>query len=247
DGTGSFAVTLKTVGVQSITATSGGLTGSQANITVNPAAATHVVVTASPTSASVGAEVCVTVTAYDSYNNVATGYTGTVHLTSTDPKAILPADYTLGADQGAHAFVVIFQTTGNQTVTATDTAHKTITVTSASISVTAGTAIQHGQSAGIGFWNSKNGQALIDSFNGGPGSTALANWLAASFPNLYGASAGSDNLTGQTNTQGAAFYQTLFGLPAPQPDAQGLATALNLVATPPAPGGTGGRAHRVVV
>jgi hypothetical protein len=248
NGSGSFNVTLKTAGPQSITATSGALTGSQANITVNPAAATHFVVTASPTSASVGAEVIVTVTAYDPYNNVATGYTGTAHLTSTDPKAILPANYSfVAADSGAHTFVVIFQTTGTPTVTATDTAHATITGTSAPITVAAGTAIQQGQSAGIGFWNSSNGQALIKSFNGGPSSTALANWLAASFPNIYGTSAGSDNLTGQPNAQVAAFYQHLFGLSAPKLDAQVLATALNVYATTSSLGGTAGVAYGFVV
>jgi parallel beta-helix repeat protein len=248
NGSGSFNVTLKTAGSQSITATSGGLTGSQSGVTVNPAAANHFVVTASPTSATVGAEVCVTVTACDPYNNVATGYTGAVHLTSTDPKAILPADYTFAAaDHGTHTFVVIFQTTGTPTVTATDTAHATITGTSAPITVTAGTAIQHGQSAGIGFWHGPNGQALIDSFNGGPSSTALANWLAASFPNLYGACAGSDNLTGQTNTQVAAFYRQLFGLSGPKLDAQVLATALNVYATTSSLGGTAGVAYGFVV
>jgi len=190
----------------------------------------------------------VTVTACDPYHNVAIGYTGTVHFTSTDPKAILPANYRfVAADHGAHAFVVIFQTTGTPTVTATDTAHATITGTSAAITVTAGTAIQHGQSATIGFWNGPNGQALIDSFNGGPSSTALANWLAASFPNLYGASAGSDNLTGQTNAQVAAFYQRLFGLSAPKLDAQVLATALNVYATTSSLGGTAGVACGFVV
>jgi hypothetical protein len=132
-------------------------------------------------------------------------------------------------------------------VTATDTAHATIAGTSAPIAVTAGAAIQHGQSAGIGFWNGPNGQALINFFNGGPGSTALANWLAASFPNLYGASAGSDNLTGRTNAQVAAFSQKLFGLSAPKLDAQVLATALNVYATTLSLGGTAGQAYGFAV
>jgi hypothetical protein len=173
---------------------------------------------------------------------------GNRRFTSTDPEAILPADYRfVAADDGAHAFVVIFRTTGNRAVTATDTAHKTITGTSAPIGVTADGAIQHGQSAGIGFWNSSNGQALIDRFNGGPGSTALASWLAASFPNLYGAPAGSDDLAGRTNAQVAAFDQKLFGLAGPKLDAQVLATALNVYATTSALGGTAGAAYGFVV
>jgi hypothetical protein len=248
NGSGSFNVTLKTAGAQSITATSGSLTGSQSGITVNPAQASTLVVTASPSSVTVGAEVSVTVTACDPYHNVATGYTGTVQFTGTDPKAILPTNYRfVAADHGAHTFVVIFQTTGNPTVTAIDTVKKTITGTSSPISVTADSPVQQGQSAGIGFWNNKNGQALIKSFNGGPGAMALANWLAASFPNIYGTSAGSDNLTGQTNTQVAAFYQKLFGLSGPKLDAQVLATALNVYATTSALGGTAGVAYGFVV
>ena len=38
-----------------------------------------------------------TVTAYDAYGNVATGYTGTVAFTSSDPQACFPADYTFTA------------------------------------------------------------------------------------------------------------------------------------------------------
>jgi len=48
----------------------------------------------------------VTVTAFDQYGNIATGYTGTVHFGSSDGQAVLPApDYTFaGADEGFHAF-----------------------------------------------------------------------------------------------------------------------------------------------
>jgi uncharacterized repeat protein (TIGR01451 family) len=51
------------------------------------------------------------------------GYSGTVHFTSSDPTAIVPADYTFTvADQGAHTFTGGFtmKTVGNQSITATD-------------------------------------------------------------------------------------------------------------------------------
>jgi parallel beta-helix repeat protein len=70
--------------------------------------------------------------------------------------------------------------------------------------------VQPGQTASLGFWHSKPGQTLISSFNGGSNSTALANWLATTFPRLYGALAGPHNLTGMTNAQVAVFYDTLF-------------------------------------
>ena len=65
------------------------------------------------------------VTAYDSYSNVASGYGGTVHLTSTDPEAVLGADAQLSA--GQRAFSVQLWTTRAQTVTATDTVNSSLT------------------------------------------------------------------------------------------------------------------------
>jgi hypothetical protein len=87
------------------------------------------------------------------------------------------------------------------------------------------------QNATINFWAGTHGQSLIDSFNGGATSTALATWLAASFPNLYGASAGSNNLTGKTNAQVAALFETFYAEARPKPDAQVLASALNIYVT----------------
>lgn len=51
---------------------------------------------------------------------------------------------------------------------------------------------------------------MILSLNGGATSTQLANWLAATLPNMYGASAGASNLTGMTNAQVWNFYNSLF-------------------------------------
>jgi hypothetical protein len=107
--------------------------------------------------------------------------------------------------------------------------------------------VQPGQSAGIGFWNNPNGQMLIDSFSGGPNSTALANWLATTFPNLYGSEAAANNLTGNTNAQVAAFYQSLFAASGPSPGAEVLATALSEYATTSSLGGTVGSNYGVLV
>jgi hypothetical protein len=106
---------------------------------------------------------------------------------------------------------------------------------------------QYNQAGDIGFWHGNNGQALINSFNGGPTSTALANWLASSFPNLYGTKAGADNLTGKTNTQVAAFFQSLWALHHDNADVQVLATALNVYATTFSLGGTAGVAYGFLV
>ena len=61
-----------------------------------------------------------TVTATDMYGNPVGSYTGSVTLTSTDPRASLPGTYTYSAaDAGSHVFAVALDTAGNQTVTAT--------------------------------------------------------------------------------------------------------------------------------
>jgi len=81
-----------------------------------------------PAVATVGQALSFTVSAIDSNNNVATGYTGTVHFTSSDAAATLPANTTLV--NGTGTFTVTFNTAGTQTLTATDTVTGTITGTS---------------------------------------------------------------------------------------------------------------------
>ncbi|MFX5306131.1 hypothetical protein ABTC94_20170, partial [Acinetobacter baumannii] len=57
-----------------------------------------------------------------------TGYSGTVHFTSTDAAAVLPADMTL--TNGIATFSETFDTAGSQAITATDTVSAGITGTS---------------------------------------------------------------------------------------------------------------------
>jgi hypothetical protein len=125
-----FSATLKTAGTQSITATdtvTTGMTSSQTGIAVNPAAASVLVITG-PSSVTTGVAFSITVTAYDAYGNVATGYTGTVQFKSTDSTAKLPANYTFNAsDKGTHTFSgVVLKKKGKQSITATDTLSSSI-------------------------------------------------------------------------------------------------------------------------
>jgi uncharacterized repeat protein (TIGR01451 family) len=136
NGTGIFSVTLRTAGTQSVMATdtvASSITGS-ANVSVSAAAATHFTVSA-PASATAGSAFNFTVTAQDQFNNTATGYGGTVHFTSTDGSATLPANSTLAS--GIGTFSATLRTVGNQTITATDTVTSSITGTSNAIAVTA--------------------------------------------------------------------------------------------------------------
>ena len=82
-----------------------------------------------------------TITAYDAYGNIATGYTGTVSLTSS--KRIRRAGerivHRLRRGQ-ARAFFATLDTSGTQSITATDTASSSITGTDSGIAVQAAAA-----------------------------------------------------------------------------------------------------------
>jgi hypothetical protein len=65
-----------------------------------------------------------TVTVLDPFGNTVTGYTGTVHFSSSDRQANLSDDYTFTADdQGTHPFSATLFTAGSQSLTARDVAH----------------------------------------------------------------------------------------------------------------------------
>ena len=72
-----------------------------------------------PASSGAGFAFTFTVTARDAANNVASGYSGTVHFTSSDPAAGLPHDSMLV--NGTQTFTATLTNAGFQTITATDT------------------------------------------------------------------------------------------------------------------------------
>src|SRR5204863_8539233 len=132
-------------GVTSVTATANNIIGSYTvtaaatgyngpatfSLTNTAGPATHFTVTA-PANSTAGSPFSITVTARDVNENVATGYTGTVHFTKSDSGAgsSVPGDYTFTVgDAGVHTFTngVTFVSAGSQTVTATDTVTNTIT------------------------------------------------------------------------------------------------------------------------
>jgi len=120
NGTGTFSATLTKVGSAVITATDtvkSTITGPSGLITVSAGVAASLTVTG-PSSVTAGAGIQVTVTAKDVYGNVATGDTDTIHLTSTDPSAVLYSDAALV--KGAKTITIKLKTVGSQTVTATD-------------------------------------------------------------------------------------------------------------------------------
>ncbi len=114
------------------------------SITVQADAATHFAVSA-PANATAGTAFNVTVTALDAGDNTVTNYTGTVHFTSSDGQAILPADAML--TNGVGTFSSTLETAGSQTITATDTTTSSITGTSNTVSVSSAAATHFAVSA----------------------------------------------------------------------------------------------------
>jgi WD40 repeat protein len=94
--------------------------------------ATHFTVTA-PATASENTFFGFTLLALNASNQTVAGYSGTVHLTSSDPQAVPSADSTL--TNGAGTFSASLASDGNQTITATDTVTASITGVSSSIDV----------------------------------------------------------------------------------------------------------------
>ncbi|QJW98777.1 beta strand repeat-containing protein [Frigoriglobus tundricola] len=171
-GAHTFTVTLKTAGSESVTATdtvTSALTSS-ASTTVSAAAASALQLS-EPTTATAGSAFSVTATLKDAYGNVATGYRGTVHFTSTDGQAGLPANYTFtAADAGTHTFTVTLKTAGSESVTATDTVTSTITGTAAT---TVSTSSSSATVLGFNF-NGDTGRETSDA------ATTVATGLSAS-------------------------------------------------------------------
>jgi hypothetical protein len=74
-----------------------------------------------PTTVSQGVASNLTLTIRGSLVPLLPNYVGTVHFTSSDSSAVLPADYTFtAADSGAHTFSITLNTVGSQTVSAVD-------------------------------------------------------------------------------------------------------------------------------
>jgi hypothetical protein len=130
-GVHTFGATLLTAGTQSITATDAanpGLSGTEGNILVNPAAADYFVISA-PSTVRYGVAFSLTVTVKDYFGNVVPGYTGTVHFSSTGTRASLPRNYTFtAADRGVRTFTgLVLRTRGQQYITVTDTLYNSLT------------------------------------------------------------------------------------------------------------------------
>jgi hypothetical protein len=134
NGVGTFDATFETSGVQTITASkpdNSAINGTSSGVTVTPETAVAVALSA-PSTGRVGQSMTVTLTADDTFGNTATGYSGTVNLTTTDATAVLPATATL--TNGVGSFSVTFGTPGAESITATP-ASGGLTPSTASVAV----------------------------------------------------------------------------------------------------------------
>jgi hypothetical protein len=95
--------------------------------------ATHFSVMSATAAPVAGASFNITITALDATGQMVASYSGTVHFTSTDGQAVLPASSAVA--NGTATVQVTLETAGPQFVTATDTA--SLTGTSNAITVTA--------------------------------------------------------------------------------------------------------------
>ena len=120
NGVGTFPVTLRTAGSQQITVTdqANSLTGSTL-VNVVPGPATTLTL-GTPPQTNDGLPFTFTVSALDQFGNAATSYSGTVHISSSDALATLPANAALS--HGTGTFTATLVTTGNQFLAAGDVA-----------------------------------------------------------------------------------------------------------------------------
>jgi hypothetical protein len=163
----SNAGPLLAAGVQTLSATSPFLPTASTTISITPATASRFQVAAPATATAGDPTTAVTVVALDAFGNVAPSYVGTVHFTSTDAQAGLPANYTFtAADAGVHTFAVALRTSGTQTVSATDTLSPTANGVTPGIVVTPGVAVGLSLSGGGGFVGSPHVVAVyaVDGF-----------------------------------------------------------------------------------
>jgi hypothetical protein len=116
-------VRLRSPGYQTITLadTVYPFVGGAAAVTINVGPINHFEVTA-PASGTAGSSFNVVLTAFDAGDNRVIAYADSVHFTSDDGNATLPADYTFVAgDQGMHTFPgLILTRAGADTITVTD-------------------------------------------------------------------------------------------------------------------------------
>lgn len=157
-GSQTFDVPFDTAGTQTLTVTDG-MTSAQVSVVVLPGLAASLQVTG-PTTAPSGTTATFTVNALDGEGNLATGYSQSVSLSSSDTTAVLPSGLTLS--DGTAMFTATLYASGTQTIEAADGAN--VLPGTANV-IVAGTALVNGNLVVAG--TSGNDTIAIDAFGAG--------------------------------------------------------------------------------
>jgi hypothetical protein len=210
-GSHVFSATLGTAGLQSLTARdafNGAPVGSQA-IAVTPAAAASLTVAGFPATTTAGVAHSFTVTARDAFGNVATGYTGTVTFSSSDPIASLPAAYSFTAgDAGVHTFTAALKRAGTQFIQVSDTLTPGVAGAESSIAVSAAAVSQFAINGpatvtkGVGF---KITVSAVDAFG-----NVNSGYRGAVRLSTTDATGGTQNFTFSNNDNGVHIFSYTF-------------------------------------
>jgi hypothetical protein len=209
NGSRAFTLTLSTAGTQtlSVTDTANPAFSSQAQISAVPVVPASFELIAEPTTTA-GAAQSFTVLTLDAAGNIITGYTGTVHFSSSDVQAGLPADYTFtAADHGFHTFTTTLKKAGTQSISVVDTAHPSLT---SSISVlVAPAAVDHfvisgptSVTQGVGF---KITVTAVDAFG-----NVVPGYRGAVHLSSTDATGGTQNFTFGNNDNGSHIFSYTF-------------------------------------
>jgi sugar lactone lactonase YvrE len=114
-----------------------------ASASVSAGSLASVAVSTSP-SAIAGTPFSLTVAVYDRFHNLVTGYTGSVDVSTNDPRGTVPSVYQFQAsDHGVHTFTgIVLKTAGLETVTVTDSGAVVNKQTSVQVTPAAASALQ---------------------------------------------------------------------------------------------------------
>ncbi|RYF08881.1 MAG: hypothetical protein EOO40_07650, partial [Deltaproteobacteria bacterium] len=210
-------VTFKTAGSNmslAVNDSGNALSASQSGITVNAGPLASFTVSGYPNPSVAGTGGTVSVASIDSYNNVATTYSGTIHFSSNDTQAVLPADTTLSSGTGS--FSVTLKTAGasrsirvNDTATTSATGSQLVTINPGSLATLRVTGLPGSVPAGLAetvtvagadnYGNTASGYLGTVSFSSSDGSASLP----ATYTYVSG-DAGSHSFSGLTfNTTGS--------------------------------------------
>ena len=203
-GKATFKTSTLSLGSHSITATYSGdatFAGSASAalaqlIKLAAPVATKTTLTASSSTGVLGQNMSFTATVASKPGMVATGT-----VTFRDGSTLLGSAALSG---GSASFTTSALVLGANSITATyngDANDQGSTSAAVSVFVSAppSGAVSSGQTLSQNFWNRTSGLSLLLSFNGSIFSTSLGNWLAGSFPNLFGAHSQYFNFTGASN------------------------------------------------